>query len=92
METKKSDLLEKGAIVQNDYQTYAIAPHLPGGICTPATLRKIADIAEKYEAKALKCTSAQRIAIVYTPPLCQDQKSRKLRFENAGCQEQVKSP
>ena len=63
-EEKKTDLLEKGAIVQRDYQTFAIAPHLPGGLCDPATLRKIADVAEKYQAKALKLTSAQRIAIV----------------------------
>jgi len=63
-EEKKDDLLEKGAIVQNDYQTYAIAPHMPGGICTPAQLRKIADTAEKFGAKALKLTSAQRIAMV----------------------------
>ncbi len=61
---KKTDLLEKGAIVQRDYQTFAIAPHLPGGLCNPEILRKIADIAEKYQAKALKLTSAQRIAIV----------------------------
>ena len=63
-EEKKKDLLEKGAIIQRDYETYAIAPHIPGGICEPATLRKIADVAEKYNAKALKVTSAQRIAIV----------------------------
>jgi len=63
-EEKKDDLLEKGAIVQNDYKTYAIAPHMPGGICTPTQLRKIADTAEKFGAKALKLTSAQRIAMV----------------------------
>ena len=37
---------------------------MPGGICEPLTLRRIADAAEKYNAKALKLTSAQRIAIV----------------------------
>ena len=63
-EEKKKDLLDKGAILQRDYETYAIAPHIPGGICEPSTLRTIADIAEKYNAKALKLTSAQRIAIV----------------------------
>jgi NAD(P)H-nitrite reductase large subunit len=63
-EEKKGDILEKGAIVQRDYEAYAIAPHIPGGICDPSTLRKIADVAEKYKAKALKLTSAQRIAIV----------------------------
>jgi len=61
---KKGDILEKGAIIQRDYESYAIAPHIPGGICDPSTLRKIADVAEKYKAKTLKLTSAQRIAIV----------------------------
>ncbi len=61
---KKTDLPEKAAIVQRDYETYAIAPHILGGICDPETLRKIADVAERYNAKALKLTSAQRIAIV----------------------------
>jgi len=60
----KGDLPEKAAILQRDGETYAIAPHIPGGIVYPETLRKIADIAEKYGAAALKLTSAQRIAIV----------------------------
>jgi len=58
------DILEKGAIIQRDKQTYAIAPHTPGGLVTPEILRKIADVAEKYGAAALKLTSAERIAIV----------------------------
>jgi NAD(P)H-nitrite reductase large subunit len=58
------DKLEKGAILQRDKETYAIAPQIPGGIVTPALLRKIADVAEKYNAAAMKMTSAQRIAIV----------------------------
>lgn len=62
------DLLDKGAILQRDKETFAIAPHIPGGITNPATLRKIADVAEKYNAKALKLTSAQRIAIVGIAP------------------------
>lgn len=62
------DLPEKGAIVQRDRETYAIAPHIPGGIIDPAGLRKIADVAEKYHAKVLKLTSAQRIAIVGIAP------------------------
>lgn len=60
----KGNLPQKGAIVQRDYETYAIAPHLPGGIVDPATLIKIAEVAQKYGAAALKMTSAQRIAIV----------------------------
>lgn len=58
------DLLDKGAVIQRDKETYAIAPHLPCGVVTPKQLRDIADVAEKYEAKAIKVTGAQRIAIV----------------------------
>jgi NAD(P)H-nitrite reductase large subunit len=55
---------EKGVIIQRDKQTYAVAPHIPCGVVTGDTLRKLADIAEKYNAAALKITSAARIAIV----------------------------
>jgi NAD(P)H-nitrite reductase large subunit len=59
------DLLEKGAILQRDKVTYAIAPHIPGGIITDFNLlRKIADVAEKYGVKAIKLTSATRFALV----------------------------
>ena len=53
-----------GGILQMDKKTYSIAPHIPAGVVTPEILRKIADVAEKYKAQALKVTSAQRIAIV----------------------------
>ena len=55
---------EKGVIIQRDKQTYAVAPHIPCGVVPPETLRKLADVAEKYGAAALKITSAARIAIV----------------------------
>lgn len=55
---------EKGVIIQRDKQTYAVAPHIPCGVVKPQTLRKLADVAEKYGAAALKITSAARIAIV----------------------------
>ncbi|HCY88296.1 MAG TPA: NAD(P)/FAD-dependent oxidoreductase [Desulfobacteraceae bacterium] len=55
---------EKGAIPQNDNETYAIAPHIPCGVVTPELLRKIADVSEKYDAKAIKITGATRMAIV----------------------------
>ncbi|MFO8082739.1 MAG: NAD(P)/FAD-dependent oxidoreductase [Desulfobacterales bacterium] len=55
---------EKGAILQRDGETYAIAPHIPCGVVTPQLLRKIANVAENYNAKALKITGATRIAIV----------------------------
>jgi NAD(P)H-nitrite reductase large subunit len=60
----KKDILEKGAILQRDRETYAIAPHIPGGITDTATLRKICDVADKYKVQAVKLTSAQRIALV----------------------------
>ena len=55
---------DKGVIIQRDKETYAVAPHIPCGVVTPETLRKIADVAEKYNCAALKITSAARIAIV----------------------------
>jgi NAD(P)H-nitrite reductase large subunit len=58
------DMLEKGAILQRD-GTYAIAPHIPGGlIIDPELLIKIANVAKKYNCPAIKVTSSQRIAIV----------------------------
>jgi len=55
---------EKGVIIQRDKKTYAVAPHIPCGVVQPETLRKLADVAQKYQARALKITSAARIAIV----------------------------
>ncbi|MDH3359607.1 MAG: NAD(P)/FAD-dependent oxidoreductase [Desulfobulbaceae bacterium] len=55
---------EKGAVLQRDKETYAVVPHTPLGIVTPAQLRKMADVAEKYNAKALKLTSVGRVAMV----------------------------
>lgn len=60
----KKDIAEQGAIIQRDRETFAIAPHLPGGITDTATLRKLADIGDKYGCKLVKVTSAQRIALV----------------------------
>jgi len=55
---------EKGAILQRDKATYAVAPHLPCGVASPEILRKLADVAEKYGCAAIKVTSAARIALV----------------------------
>jgi NAD(P)H-nitrite reductase large subunit len=57
------DIPEKGAIVQRDGKTFAIKPHIPGGIIQPEKLITIANVAKKY-GLVLKITSAQRIAIV----------------------------
>lgn len=62
---KKRDILDKGAIVQRDRQTFAVTPRIPCGLITDFDiLRKIADVAEKYGAPAIKVTSSQRLAIV----------------------------
>jgi NAD(P)H-nitrite reductase large subunit len=58
----KKDIVPKGAILQRDRETYAIAPHIPGGITDTATLRRICDVADKYGLE-VKLTSAQRIAL-----------------------------
>ena len=55
---------EKGAILQRDKETYAVAPHIPCGVVSPETLRKLADVAEKFGCAAMKITSAARIALV----------------------------
>ncbi len=55
---------DKGVIIQRDKKTFAVAPHIPCGVVQPQTLRRLADVAEKYGAQALKITSASRIAIV----------------------------
>ncbi|KKM12091.1 sulfite reductase [Clostridiales bacterium PH28_bin88] len=60
----RADALPEGAIVQRDKQHFAIVPHIPGGLVDPATLRRIADVAEKYNCAAIKLTTAQRIALV----------------------------
>lgn len=60
----KEDIFEKGAIIQRDKQTYAVAPHIPGGFISVADFRKLVDTAEKYGGAALKMTSGQRIAVI----------------------------
>lgn len=68
------DLLEKGAIIQRDKKTYAVAPHIPGGLITDFNLlRRIADVAEKYQAQCIKLTSAARLAIIGLRPEDLDQ-------------------
>ena len=60
----KDDLLAKGAILQRDEQTYAITVRLSGGVIEIPTGRRIAEIARKYNAKALKITGDARLAII----------------------------
>jgi len=59
------DILEKGAIIQRDKVSYAIAPHIPAGLITDFDLlRRLAAVAEKYGVQAIKLTSAERFALV----------------------------
>ncbi len=55
---------EKGVILQRDKETYAIVPHIPLGVITVEFLQKLVEVAKKYEIKAMKITSANRIALV----------------------------
>ena len=63
----KHNLPEKGAVLQRDLETYAVKAHMPGGFTSPAALRKVADVAERYNVQALKITGAQRIALIGLP-------------------------
>ncbi len=41
--------------------TYSVVPRMFGGLCTPAELRAIADVAEKFQVPEMKVTGGQRI-------------------------------
>ncbi|MEW5762844.1 MAG: reverse transcriptase-like protein [Bacillota bacterium] len=59
----------RGAFLQRDRATYAVVPRLaPAGVLDAATLRRLADVAEKYRIPIVKITSAQRIALVGLRP------------------------
>ena len=61
----KKDILDKGAIVQRDGETFAVTPRIPCGLITDfGLLRRVADVAERYGASAIKVTSSQRLAII----------------------------
>lgn len=51
------------ANIQKD-GTFSVVPEIPGGVCSPAELRRIADVAEKYNVPLLKLTGGQRIDLV----------------------------
>jgi len=62
---KKKDILDKGAILQRDGERYALTPRIPCGLIEDfALLRRIADVAERFDAQAIKVTSSQRLAII----------------------------
>ncbi|MBV6307073.1 nitrite reductase large subunit NirB [Candidimonas humi] len=51
------------ANIQKD-GTYSVVPRMWGGVTTPAELRRIADVAEKYEVPMVKVTGGQRIDLL----------------------------
>src|SRR5579871_2462812 len=51
------------ANIQHD-GTFSVVPRMRGGVTTPAELRKIADVAEKYKVKMVKVTGSQRIDLL----------------------------
>jgi nitrite reductase (NADH) large subunit len=51
------------ANIQND-GTFSVVPRMRGGVTSPAELRRIADVAEKYQVKMVKITGSQRIDLL----------------------------
>ncbi|WP_426512568.1 nitrite reductase large subunit NirB [Dactylosporangium sp. McL0621] len=51
------------ANIQRD-GTFSVVPQLKGGVTTPAQLRRIAEVAEKYEVPMVKLTGGQRIDLL----------------------------
>jgi nitrite reductase (NADH) large subunit len=51
------------ANIQND-GTFSVVPRIRGGVTSPAELRRIADVAEKYNARMVKITGSQRIDLL----------------------------
>jgi nitrite reductase (NADH) large subunit len=51
------------ANIQKD-GTFSVVPRMRGGVTTPAELRRIADVAEKYNVRMVKVTGSQRIDLL----------------------------
>lgn len=51
------------ANIQKD-GTFSVIPQIPGGVTNPAQLRRIADVAEKYQVPLVKLTGGQRIDLL----------------------------
>ncbi|QQP93156.1 NAD(P)/FAD-dependent oxidoreductase (plasmid) [Skermanella sp. TT6] len=47
--------------------TFSVVPEMPGGVCTPDELKRIADVAVKYNVPLVKLTGGQRIDLVGVP-------------------------
>ncbi|MCL6488983.1 nitrite reductase large subunit NirB [Alicyclobacillus mali (ex Roth et al. 2021)] len=51
------------ANIQKD-GTFSVVPRMYGGVTSPADLRRIAEVAEKYQVKMVKITGGQRIDLL----------------------------
>jgi nitrite reductase (NADH) large subunit len=51
------------ANIQRD-GTFSVVPRMYGGVTTPSELRRIADVAEKYEVPLVKVTGGQRLDLL----------------------------
>jgi nitrite reductase (NADH) large subunit len=51
------------ANIQKD-GTYSVVPRMYGGVTTPSELKRIAEVAEKYEVPTVKLTGGQRIDLL----------------------------
>jgi nitrite reductase (NADH) large subunit len=51
------------ANIQSD-GSFSVVPRIRGGVTSPAELRKIADVAEKYNVRMVKITGSQRIDLL----------------------------
>ena len=51
------------ANIQKD-GTFSVVPRMYGGVCTPDELRRIADVADKYEVPLVKVTGGQRLDLL----------------------------
>jgi nitrite reductase (NADH) large subunit len=47
--------------------TFSVIPEMPGGVCTPDELKRIAEVAVKYDVPLVKLTGGQRIDLVGIP-------------------------
>jgi len=47
--------------------SFSVVPEIPGGVCTPEELKRIADVALKYQVPLVKITGGQRIDLVGVP-------------------------
>ena len=51
------------ANIQKD-GTFSVVPQMKGGVTSPDQLRRIADVADKYQVPMVKCTGGQRIDLL----------------------------